>query len=219
MKNFRFEMTKVYSGIPPPHEKLQIWDDQSLLQNTPPMKNFRFEMTKVNWNPPPPPMKNFRFEMTKFYSRIPPSPKMKNFRFEMTKVYSGIPPSPKMKNFRFEMTKVYSGIPPQNEKLQIWDDQSLLQNTPPPIGLQSWRWYVETNLHPPWIPLVSLLHIFAFHTLYRIFQSWLMVFSFLFVGKYWHGGAMIYMKQISLLVFVLLFKNLQQSCNNWHFAK
>ena len=30
-------MTKVYSEIPPPHfGKLQIWDDQSLLRNTPP---------------------------------------------------------------------------------------------------------------------------------------------------------------------------------------
>ena len=38
---------------PPPNEKLQIWDDQSLLWNTPPMINFRFEMTKVySWIPP-----------------------------------------------------------------------------------------------------------------------------------------------------------------------
>ena len=65
--------------------------------------------------------------MTKIKSGIPP--KMKNFRFEMTKGNSGIPP-PKMKNFRFGMTKVYSGILP-NEKLQIWDDQSLLRNIPP----------------------------------------------------------------------------------------
>ena len=36
-ENFRFGMTKVYSGIPPPHfGKLHIWDDQSLLRNTPP---------------------------------------------------------------------------------------------------------------------------------------------------------------------------------------
>ena len=77
MKNFRFEMTKVYSGIPPQNEKLQIWDDQGLLWNTSPhLKNFRFEMTKV-YSGIPPPMKNFRFEMTK-----------------MTKVYSGIPPPP-----------------------------------------------------------------------------------------------------------------------------
>ena len=35
-ENFRFGMTKVYSGIPPHFGKLQIWDDQSLLWNTPP---------------------------------------------------------------------------------------------------------------------------------------------------------------------------------------
>ena len=42
--------------LPPPTEKLQIWDDKSLLQNTPPQ------------------LKNFRFEMTKVYSGMPPSP-------------------------------------------------------------------------------------------------------------------------------------------------
>ena len=103
----------------------------------PKMKNFRFEMTKV-YSEIPPQMKNFRFEMTKVYSEIPPPPPMKNFRFEMTKVYSKIPPSP-MKNFRFEMTKVYSEIPPH------------------PIFVQSGRSYVETNLYPPWIPLVCTL--------------------------------------------------------------
>ena len=72
MENFRFEMTKVYSKIPPP-----------------PMENFRFEMTKV-YSEIPPQMENFRFEMTKVYSKIPP--KMENFRFEITKVYSKIPP-------------------------------------------------------------------------------------------------------------------------------
>ena len=96
MKNFRFEMTKVYSKIPPPpNEKLQIWDDQSLL-----------------WNTPPPPWKTSDLRWPKFTLKYPPSPPMKNFRFEMT--------------------KVYSEIPPPNEKLQIWDDQSLLWNTPPP---------------------------------------------------------------------------------------
>ena len=139
MKNFRFEMTKVYSGmpphptpkwktsdlrwpkftlecppLPPPNEKLQIWDDQSLLLNTPPNEKLQiWDDQGLLHNAPPP---------------------MKNFRFEITKVYSGIPPS-QMKNFRFEMTKVYSGIPP-----------------PPP--LKSGRSYVETNLYPPWIPLV-----------------------------------------------------------------
>ena len=50
----------------------------------------------------------------------------------MTKVHSEIP-TPIMENFRFGMTKVYSEIPPPHYgKLQIWDDQSLLRNTPPP---------------------------------------------------------------------------------------
>ena len=70
-ENFRIEMIKVYSRIPPHFGKLQNWDDQSLLRNTPP-----------------------RFEMTKVYSGIPPSPISENFRIEMTKVYSGIPPPP-----------------------------------------------------------------------------------------------------------------------------
>ena len=50
----------------------------------------------------------------------------------MTKVYSK-PPPPILENFRFGMTKVYSKIPPPPHfgKLQIWDDQSLLRNTPP----------------------------------------------------------------------------------------
>ena len=45
---------------------------------------------------------------------------------------------PLMKNFRFEMTKVYSGIPP--------------------LVLESGRSYVETNLYPPWIPLVWIVY-------------------------------------------------------------
>ena len=76
LENFRIEMTKVYSKIPPPPNfgKLQIWDDQSWLRNT-----------------PLPFSEKFRFEMTKVYSRIP-SPFSEKFRFEMTKVYSRIPP-------------------------------------------------------------------------------------------------------------------------------
>ena len=113
MENFRFGMTKVYSGIPPPHfgklqiwddqsllrnfGKLQIWDDQSLLRNTPPF----WKTSDLGW--------------PKFTPEYPPI--MENFRFGMTKVYSGIPP-PIMENFRFGMTKVYSGIPPPtNQKL------------------------------------------------------------------------------------------------------
>ena len=190
----------------PPNEKLQIWDDQSLLQNTHPNEKLQIWDDQSLLTPPtpqPPKLKNFKFEITKVYSGIPPPPKwktsdlrwpkltpeypppqLKNFRFEMTKVYSRIPPqppnppppqieklqiwdyqgllwntpSPKMKNFRFEMTKAYSRIPPSpieklqiwdyqgllwnsplNEKLQIWDDQSLLQNPPQTPLPQNWK--------------------------------------------------------------------------------
>ena len=78
----------------------------------------------------------------------PPSPISENFRFEVTKVYSGIPPL--LENFRFEVTNVYSGIPPHFGKLQIWDDQSLLQNTPPPFWKTSdLRWPKFTPEYPP----------------------------------------------------------------------
>ena len=51
---------------PPPHfGKLQIWDDQSLLRNTPPiLENFRFGMTKVYFGIPPPPRE---FQNTESY--------------------------------------------------------------------------------------------------------------------------------------------------------
>ena len=77
---------------PPPHfGKLQIWDDQSLLRNTPPIR----KTSDLGW--------------PKFTPEYPPI----------------------SESFRFGMTKVYSRIPPHFGKLQIWDDQSLLRNTPP----------------------------------------------------------------------------------------
>ena len=111
--NFRFGMTKVYSRIPPPHfGKLQIWDDQSLLRNTPPISE------------------NFRFGMTKVFSGIPP-PHFRKLQIGMTKVYSGIPP-PFRKTSDLGWPKFTPEYTPHFEKLQIWDDQSLLQNPPLP---------------------------------------------------------------------------------------
>ena len=57
-ENFRFGMTKVYSGIPPHFGKLQIWDDQSLLRNTPPFqKTSDLGWPKFTLEYPPPPRK------------------------------------------------------------------------------------------------------------------------------------------------------------------
>ena len=62
-----------------------------------------------------------------------------------------------MKNFRFEMTKVYSGIPP------------------PRLRLESGRSYVETNLYPPWIPLVLVFKLNGFvshiHVIFTVHQQ------------------------------------------------
>ena len=61
------------------------------------------------------------------------------------------PPLPTSENFRFEMTKVYSGIPPHFRKLQIWDDQTLLRNTPPFRKTSDLRWPKFTPEYPPHI--------------------------------------------------------------------
>ena len=116
MKNFRFGMTKVYSEIPPPHEKLQIWDDQSLLRNTPPNEKLQIWDDQMLLRITPSKWKTSDLGWPKFTLKYPPP--MKNFIFETLKY-------PPMKSFRFEMTKVNSKIPPPNEKLQIWDSSTL----------------------------------------------------------------------------------------------
>ena len=59
---------------------------------------------------------------------------------------------PILENFRFGMTKVYSGIPPHFGKLQIWDDQSLLWNTPPNENCQrvQVRDFLNTEIYYMW---------------------------------------------------------------------
>ena len=106
---------------PPPFRKLQIWDDQSLLWNTP---------------PPPPFRKTSDLRWPKFTPKYPP-PISENFRFEMTKVYSEIPPTPHFRKLQiWDDQSLLQNTPPPSHfgKLQIWDDQSLLWNTPPPIS-------------------------------------------------------------------------------------
>ena len=124
----------------PPFGKLQIWDDQSLL-----------------WNTPPPILENFRFGMTKVYSGIPP-PFWKTSDLGWPKFTPKYPP-PILENFRFGMTKVYSGIPlPYFGKLQIWDDQSLLRNTPappPPPEFKNAESYYMWRLYPTGITTSS----------------------------------------------------------------
>ena len=85
MKNFRFEMTKIYSEIEiplPPNKKLQIWDDQSLLRNPPPPPNEKLQIwddqSLLRNNPPPPKLKfrnlgrSWHFEYFQFWLQSTP---------------------------------------------------------------------------------------------------------------------------------------------------
>ena len=120
-----FQTRKPPPAAPPNFGKLQIWDDQSLLRNT-----------------PLPISQNFRFEMTKVYSEIPP-PILENFRFEMTKVYSEMPPHFRKLQIWDDQSLLRNNPPPFRKTSDLrWP-----KFTPkyPPFG-KSGRSYVETNL-------------------------------------------------------------------------
>ena len=121
--------------------KLQNWDDQSLLQNT----------------PPPPKMKNFRFEMTKVYSRIPPSPQNEKLQIwdDQSLLRNTQPPPPphqwKTSDLRWpKFTPKYPTPPPPHQWKTSdlrWPKFKVYSRIPPsPVGLESGRSYVETNL-------------------------------------------------------------------------
>ena len=132
----------------PPNEKLQISDDQSLLLECPPkMKNFRFEMTKI-YSGMPPQWKTLDLEMTwSLLQNAPhneklqiwddqslligiPRPKWKTSDFRWPKFTLEYPPKWKTSDFGDDQSLLHGGNAPQNEKLQIWDDQSLLIGIP-----------------------------------------------------------------------------------------
>ena len=59
-------------------------------------------------------------------------------------------PSPQWKTSDLRWPKFTPEYPPPNEKLQIWDDQSLLQNTPlPNEKLQIWDNQILLQNNPP----------------------------------------------------------------------
>ena len=134
--------------------KLQIWDDQSLLQNTPPPLFWKtsdlgwpkftpkypphfgklqiWDDQSLLWNTPPYFGKLQIWDDQSLLRNTPPI--LENFRFGMTKVYFEIPPSPPLfgKTSDLGWPKFPLKYPPPHfGKLQIWDDQSLLRNTPP----------------------------------------------------------------------------------------
>ena len=72
-ENFRFGMTKVYSGIPPPFRKTSDLGWPKFTPETPPIsENFRFGMTKVYSGIPPPFRKTSDLGWPKFTPEYPP---------------------------------------------------------------------------------------------------------------------------------------------------
>ena len=109
MKNFRFEMTKVYSRIPPPQ-----WKTSDL----------RWPRFTPEYSPQ---WKTSDLRWPRFTPEYSPQWKTSDLRWpRFTPEYS---PQWKTSDLRWpKFTPEYS----PNEKLHIWDDQSLLWNTPPP---------------------------------------------------------------------------------------
>ena len=137
LENFRFGMTKVYSGIPLHFGKLQIWDDQSLLRNTPPFR----KTSDLGWPKftleYPPFWKTSDLGWPKFTLEYPPI--SENFRLGWPKFTLEYPPFWKsLKTSDLGWPKFTPEYPPHFGKLQIWDDQSLLRNTPHFGKLQIW---------------------------------------------------------------------------------
>ena len=73
-----------YQTRKPPPPEIQIWGDQSFLQNTPP-RNSDLRWPKFTPEYPPPEIQIWGDQS--FLQNTP-----QKFRFEVTKVYSGIPP-------------------------------------------------------------------------------------------------------------------------------
>ena len=149
----------------PPNGKLQIWDDQSLLQNTPLPKWKTSDLRWPKFTPkyPPPNGKLQIWDDQSLLRNTPQNGKLQIWD-DQSLLWNTTPP---MENLRFEMTKVYSKIPPPNGKLQIWDDQSLLQNTPPPKSCW-WEYpYVETYIyHTDSILVIALLQQYNIKVLF-----------------------------------------------------
>ena len=133
--------------ICPPNEKLQIWDDQSLLGGNAPTQWKTSDLRWPKFTPEYPPNEKLQISDDQSLLRNASPPKMKNFRFEITKVYSGMP-LPKWKTLDLRWQKSLLQNAP-NEKLQISDDQSLLQNAPPQWKTSDLRWPKFTLEYPP----------------------------------------------------------------------
>ena len=161
-ENFRFGMTKVYSGIPSPEYPPPSFRKTSDLgwpkftqEYHPPSFRKTSDLGWPKFTPeyPPPFRKTSDLGWPKFTPEYLPSPHFRKLQIWDDQSLVQNTPPPILENFRFEMTKVYSGIPPPHfRKLQIWDDQSLLRNTPP-------QWKLWESPSPRASEYWELLHV------------------------------------------------------------
>ena len=113
LKNFRFGMTKVYSGIPPP--PFRKTSDLGWPKFTPEYPPIR-KISDLGWPkftlkyPPPPILENFRFGMTKVYSEIPPHFGKLQIWDDQSLLRNTPPQFRKTSDLGWP--KFYSGIPP-----------------------------------------------------------------------------------------------------------
>ena len=82
--------------------------------------------------PPPPFWKTSDLGWPKFTPEYPPPPFRKTSDLGWPKFTPEYPPPPFRKTSNLGWPKFAPEYPPHFGKLQIWDDQSLLRNTPPP---------------------------------------------------------------------------------------
>ena len=101
---------------PPYFGKLQIWDDQSLLWNT----------------PPPPFWKTSDLGWPKFTPEYPPSPHFGKLQIwhDRSLLWNTAPHFGKLQIWD-DQSLLRNTPPPHFGKLQIWHDHSLLRNNPP----------------------------------------------------------------------------------------
>ena len=144
---------------PPPHfGKLQIWDGQSLLWNTPPP--FR-KTSDLGW-----PKFTLEYPLPSSFGKLqiwddqsllrntPPLFGKLQIWDDQSLLWNTPPPFRKTSDLGWPKFTLEYPLPSSFGKLQIWDDQSLLWNTPSPLHLENFRFgmtKVYSGIPPPYL--------------------------------------------------------------------
>ena len=133
-------------------------------QNTPPNPNFQLFFLSPNPRVPEyPPYENCQRVQIQASQNTPPMKIVRESKSECPRI---APPKSKLPTFFPKSKSECPRIPPPPnwnlaiswhfEYFQFWH-----RSTPPPIGLESGRSYVETNLYRPLIPLVFTIDLIS----------------------------------------------------------